>query len=267
MSICSETRGECAREQRNRSEVQRQREPSSDLSQSRENGNFDTGRAFQLRKPVIDQVEADVRRSIVAPLAGRARARQLDRFCGYPRLGQPALLGDALSRVTVAVACRKLHRAINPARILAQYGFYHAHRLDELAPIDRAEKAETADTVADRNLVCSLLLVFRLHQLFDRQMRFRELLFDPCQRQGQRRTLPLQTARKLRDERASHRRRRSRHVGNHEDQVFGSLFGNLHHLIGPGIGQVALGSAGRQSHPDAAEILDQGEPQHDRDGP
>jgi len=67
MSICSETRSECAREQRNRPEVQRQREPSSDFSQSRENGNFDTGRAFQLRKPVVDQVEADVRRSIVAP--------------------------------------------------------------------------------------------------------------------------------------------------------------------------------------------------------
>ena len=98
-------------------------------------------------------------------------------------------------------------------------------------------------------------------------MRFRELLFDPCQRQGQRRTLSLQTARKLRDKRASHRGHRTRHVGNHEDQVFGILFGGLHHLIGPGIGQVALGSAGRQSHPDAAEILDQGEPQHDRDGP
>src|SRR5439155_21808725 len=114
MSICSETRGECAREQRNRSEVQRQREPSSDLSQSRENGNFDTGRAFQLRKPVIDKVEVYVRRSIVAPLAGRARARQLDRFCGYPRLGQPALLGDALRRVTVAFAGRHLLSPLNP---------------------------------------------------------------------------------------------------------------------------------------------------------
>src|SRR6266540_4299595 len=162
MSICGEARSQYAREQRNRAEVQRQREPSSDFSQSRENGHFDTGRAFQLWKPVIDQVEADVRRSIVAALAGRARARQLDRLCGYLRLGQPALFGDALSRVTVAVAGGKLHGAINPARILAQYGFDRAHRLHELAPIDRAEEAKTADTIADRNLVCSLLLVFRL---------------------------------------------------------------------------------------------------------
>ena len=106
-----------------------------------------------------------------------------------------------------------------------------------------------------------------LHQLFDRQMRFREPLLDPGQRQGQRGALSLQTARKLRHERAPHRRRRSRHVGDDEDEAFRILLGGLHHPIGPGIGQIALGPAGGNPHADATKVLDQGEPQHDRDGP
>ena len=50
-------------------------------------------------------------------------------------------------------------------------------------------------------------------------------------------------------------------------RLFGIPLGDLHHLVGPGIGQVALGPAGGNSHADAAQILDQREPQHDRDGP
>ena len=60
---------------------------------------------------------------------------------------------------------------------------------------------------------------------------------------------------------------RSRHVGDDEDEAFRILLGDLHHLVGPAIGQIALGPAGGNAHSDAAKILDQGEPQHDRDGP
>ena len=87
------------------------------------------------------------------------------------------------------------------------------------------------------------------------------------QRQRQGRTLSLQPARKLRHKCACHRRRRACHVGDDEDEALRIPLGGLHHLVGPCVGQIALAPAGSDPHADAAEILDQGEPQHDRDGP
>src|SRR6266550_4923480 len=167
--------------------------PSSDFLQSSSYGNLDRGRAFQVGKSSVDQVEADVRCSIIAPFAVCARLGQLDRLRSDLRFCQATLLGDALDRVTITVAGRKLHRAINVLRILTQYSLDDADAFDEITPVDRAQEAKTADAVADRDLVRRLLLVLRLHQLFDRQVRFREPLLDPRQRKSQRRTLSLQT--------------------------------------------------------------------------
>src|SRR2546429_7290557 len=114
--------------------------PLSDSSQSAGYGNPDLGCAFQVGKSLVDQVEADVRRSIIAPFAG-ARLRQLDRLCGHLRFRQATFLGDALDRVTIAVSSRKLHCAINILRIAAQYSLDDADTFDEIAPVDRAQKA------------------------------------------------------------------------------------------------------------------------------
>ena len=45
-----------------------------------------------------------------------------------------------------------------------------------------AKEAEAAYTVAHRNLVGGLLLVLRLHQLFDRQAGLGQLLLNPGKR-------------------------------------------------------------------------------------
>src|SRR5438552_9824414 len=172
--------------------------PSSDSPQGSRYRNLDRGRAFQVGESPVDQIEADVRRSIVAPFAVCVRLGQLNGLRSDLGLCQATLLGDALDRVTITVAGRKLHRAINVLRIAAQYSLDDADAFDEIAPVDRAQEAKTSDAIADRDLVRCLLLVLRLHQLFDRQMRFREPLLYPRQCKRQRRTLSLQTARKLR---------------------------------------------------------------------
>ena len=143
-----------------------------------------------------------------------------------------------------------------------------ADGLDELAPVDRAQEAQAADAVADRNLVRRLLLVLELDQLFDRQMRFREPLFDPGQCQGQgRRFVPA-------DRRASSATN-ALPIGG-DDRAMSAmtrirLFGSRSAIsiisIGPGIGQIALAPAGGNPNAHATKILDQGEPQHDRNGP
>ena len=93
----------------------------------------------------------------------------MDRLECYLALGQRAALGYVFHHVTVVVARDKIHFAVYAAGILAQRLFDHAHRLDELAPVHGSEKSETADSIADGNLVGGLLLVLRLHQLLNGQ--------------------------------------------------------------------------------------------------
>ena len=50
-------------------------------------------------------------------------------------------------------------------------------------------------------------------------------------------------------------------------RLFGSLLGDLHHLVRPGSGAVAVDRAGRDPRADAAQVLDQRQPQHDRNRP
>ena len=107
----------------------------------------------------------------------------------------------------------------------------------------------------------------RLHQLLDRQPVLGESLLDPGQRQCQRRALALQAARELRHERARHRRVRTRHVGDHQDQALRILLRDLQHPVGPRIGQVAIDRRRRERDAHATQVLDQRQPQHDRDGP
>src|SRR4029079_9969227 len=182
-------------------------------------------------------------------------------------LGYAALLRDPFGRVAIAVARRELHRGIDAWRVATQNYFTDADGLDKIAPVDRAEKAKAADTVADRHLVRRLLLIRRLHQLFDRQVVFAELLFDPRQGKSQCRALALQTSRQLGHERADHRRRRARHVGDDENQALWVPFGSLHHPVGPGVSQTALGDPGGNPDRYATQVRDQSESQHDRNGP
>jgi hypothetical protein len=50
-------------------------------------------------------------------------------------------------------------------------------------------------------------------------------------------------------------------------RFFGSRLGHRDHRVGPAVGQVLIGARGGDAGGDAAEILDQRQPQHDRDGP
>ena len=206
-------------------------------------------------------------RRALAVVLHRAFPGQVKRVARHLNFGKAAVFRDLLHHVPVAIPGGKIHPAVHPARIVAQGVLDPAHRFHELAPVHRPQEAETADAVADGHLVGGLLLVLRLNRLLDGQARLGEPLLDPRQRQGQGGTLALQSARQLRHERARQRQVRARHVRDHQNQIFRVALGHRRHLVGPPIGQVAVGPAGRDADRDAAEILDQRQAQHDRDGP
>ena len=111
-----------------------------------------------------------------------------------------------LHRVAIAVTAGEVHGGVDACRILAQGRFDQARVLHEVAPVDRRQRTQASDRVADRHLLGSLLLRFDLHEVVDAAPRFRETLFHPTQRHRQGRPLALQPAYQLGDERGAHHR-------------------------------------------------------------
>ncbi len=267
MRLGQQTPGENSRNQRDRAQIEEQRKPTAQSPKSLKGRSAHLRRSFELRQSPVDQVEPDMGCSIVAVILGCGLAGQLDRFAGHLAFGSPAALGDLLHYVTVAIPGGKIHLAVDSARILTQYLLDNAHRLDELAPVHRPQKSEAADAVADGNLIGGLLLVLRLHQLLNRQAGLGEPLLNPGERQGQSGALSLQPAGQFGDKRTHQRRARPRHIRDHENQVLRVFLGDLRHLVRPVVGAVSVGPVGGDPGSNAAEILDQGQAQHDRDGP
>jgi hypothetical protein len=226
------------------------------------------GDALQQRvAAAADQVVADVRqRCAVRRLRARG-LRQRHRRGSHAVLRQRRVPRDALDRLAVLVTRREVHRGIDAGRVAAQRLLDDRQPLDEVAPVHRAEQAQAADAVADRHLGGRLALRLQLHELLGRLVALGQPLLDPRQRQRQRGAQAVQPARQLGDERRSQRWLRARHVGDDEDQVLRRVFGGLGHAFGPLAGELALGQAARDTGRHAAQVLDQREPQHDRNRP
>ena len=112
LGICHEARGDHPHDEDDGAEIDRQWEPFSDSSPSPDYGNLDRSGTFQLGKPLVEQIEADMCRPMIAPFAGNASSSQFDRLVGHLRFFEATLLGDALDRVPITVPGRKLHRTI-----------------------------------------------------------------------------------------------------------------------------------------------------------
>jgi hypothetical protein len=92
-------------------------------------------------------------------------------------------------------------------------------------------------------------------------------VFKPTVGEGKMRTLPLQVSDQLRQKRSRHRRIRARHVRQDEDQVGRVVLDDFHHPFGPVVCKVLVPASRGQSRRNAAEVLDERQPQHDWYGP
>jgi len=79
--------------------------------------------------------------------------------------------------------------------------------------------------------------------------------------------MPLKTPCKLGNERVGQRRRGARHVGDEKNQVARRVLRHFQHAVGPGAGRLTFGVCRGNARGDAAQVLDQREPQHDRNRP
>jgi len=93
--------GKRRREQRDRAQIQQQRVSPGAALQGRGGGSLHQRRALELRQPLVDQIEPDMRRSIVSALSRRALVRQLDRLARDLAFGQSARPRDPFHGVPV----------------------------------------------------------------------------------------------------------------------------------------------------------------------
>ena len=89
---------------------------------------------------------------------------------------------DPFDHMTVTISGRKIHPAVDAARIRTQRLFDETHCFDKLAPVHCAQKSQAGNTVADGHLGRRLFSGFGLHQLLDRLVRLGEQSLDPAQR-------------------------------------------------------------------------------------
>ena len=203
-----EARAESRGDQRDATQIHRERDPVGCSTYGFEAGKMNFRRSLEFRQAFVDQVEADVPCPCAHAAAGidcgGGSPCQIDRLAGDFDLRQASPLRYLLGSVAVAIACAEIHPTIDAGRILEQSPLDDARALHELAPVNGAKHPQAADAVADRHLIGGLPLILGLHQLLDRQTRFGQSLLDPGQRQGESRTPSLQAARQFGDESANH---------------------------------------------------------------
>ena len=222
---------------------------------------------FQLRPPIVDQVVANVHGDRILRRRICAGPCQLKRGLGDVAFGQATAARQRFHHTPVAVPGRKIHLSVGVSGILAQDMIHHTQGFHEVKPVLHLQEPQAADAVGDRNAIRGLLLRLGVHHAFDALPGLGQPLLDPGQWQGQRRALPLQTAREFSDEGGRHGRLRARHVGNHQDQILRIRRGHRGKAIGPEIGKVSIGTLDDDACRRPAQVLDQGQAQHDRNRP
>src|SRR6185369_15788768 len=100
--------------------------------------------------------------------------------------------------MAIAIARRKIHLAVNTSGVAAQSLFDRTQALHELLPVHGAQETKARNTMADGNLVGSLVLTLDVNELLDRQPLFNQPLFEPTSSEMQYRALSRQTLAKFR---------------------------------------------------------------------
>ena len=217
-------------------------------------------RSLEDAPSVLEQEVADVGRT---PCCGALR--QADRRSCDLGLARAAAFRDRFDDVAILIARAEVHCRI--VRIGAQRCLDDTHRLHEQPPVGRAQIAQAADAVADRDLICGLALRRELEHVLDGFAALGEPLLEPREREHERRTMPLQSTRELRGERIGDRDVRLDQLGEDQHHALGSRGRDLDHAAHPGRRLLALSPPCGHLHDHAPQVLDHREPQHDRDRP
>ena len=214
---------------------------------------------LELEPAARDQVVADVMRAI----GGRAlRARLLGGRNGALRdveLARARSPRQLLDRFPVAIACRPIHVGVRAGGIAPEDSLHTADRLDKRRPVERRQHAHGADDVGDGELIDGLALLFDAQHFVSGLASRAQSRLQPPPCGGRRDRLVAQVVENL-DEKG-----RRCLVGELSQTPLGLR--NLQQLRRERPRGVSVLPRAQRLHGEAAEILDERQPQHDRYGP
>ena len=222
---------------------------------------------FEPEAPSRDQVVADVMGAVVL------RSGPLRVGCQFHRAARDVLLrrlgatGELLDGVAVAVARREIHARVRARGIFAEDLLDQADALEEDRPLDRRQQPHRRDDVRDRQLAGGLALVLDAQHLFRGVVLGFERALQRVPRRRGRRRLIAQPVEQLDDERRREPAARGRFVAQHlVDDAIGLARAGVQ-LHAPLARAVAAAARRDDIGGEAAQLLDQRQAQHDRDGP
>ena len=154
-------------------------------------------RLLERRLASVDEVEAHVRLECRGTAAHGRGTGGVDRGgCDF-LFRHPAAPGEPLYRVAIVIARAERHRRVHTGRIAAQDGFGETRLLDEIAPVDVADRAEAGDAVGHHELAEREALGGALHGL----LHAHHVLADPLLQPEQRREVGAAAAHLLQESR------------------------------------------------------------------
>ncbi len=247
--------------QRDRAEVQRRRLANPRAAQPLPDGNTEAEVALERRAALRDQVVTGV--AAAGLLAGRRGRRHADGPPGHLQLVAPASPRQLLDGVAVPVPRRKIH--LRHARPVAQLHVHEAHALEEIRPVGLRQQPHARDHVAHRRVIGDLLLVLDVHDFVGRPSLARQPAVEPLERRRDRGILLAQSLDELDRERAGEGRGLE-HLDHLGRRGFGIVSG-AEQEVGDAVRLVARLAPGGDALGEPAEILDEDDPQRDRQRP
>ena len=259
--------GRSHRDHQQRADITENRESANRTAEGAMERPASVDDAFQLRSTFVVEIESHVGSARRRAVAKGRFPRESEGGVGHCVLGDPGLPRHGFNAVAITVARDEIHPGIHACGIGTQRPLDDAHRLDELPPVHHAQEAQTADAIADGNLIDRLGLVVHPLQLLAGQALFGKTVLDPALNGRQRRTLSLQPSAEFLYELVAERRLGLGHVRQHTEDAFRLFLHRRQQAAGPQVGQIPISSPPGNVHRHAPQVLDQPQTQHDRHGP
>ncbi len=263
----AERRDDERREEPERAEVEEGRVAQDRAHDALARARAVTEDLFEPDHVVADEVVADVR---ARGLRRRPRGRvggQPQRAARHFQFVRAGALRDALDDVAVAVARVEVHARVDARRVFAEQRIDEAHRLEEVAPVERREQPHRGDDVADGDLGGGLPLVFEVDGLLGGEPALVQPALQPVEDGHERRVLVAQALRELDDEGAVEVFVLAEAPGEQRGQRLGLPPDRLQQLVGERVRLLARRARRDDARGEAAHVLHQREAQRDGDGP
>ncbi len=167
----------------------------------------------------------------------------------------------------VAIARREIHAGIGAGRVFAKNLLDQADALEEQRPVDRRQQPHRGDDVADRDLVRGLALVLAAEHGLGRVVLGLEGRLQRLPGRGGGRRLVAQPLQELDHERRRQPPRPSRRRGQRLVDHRRGLLGRVDEPQSPAARVLALPARRHDVRREPAELVHEGDTEHDRDGP